>query len=68
MHTCIHIFTRRYLGCDIHTRAHAQGSLWNNVVERVSTPSLPTKSFDFRGFDSSRLLIQRGGNSHIRKI
>ena len=26
----------------------------------------PTKSFDFEGFDSSRLLILRGGNSHVR--
>ena len=25
------------------------------------TPSPPTKSLDFRGFDSSRLLILRGG-------
>ena len=30
------------------------------------TPSPPTKSLDFRGFDSSRLLILRGGNSHVR--
>ena len=32
------------------------------------TPSPPTKSFDFRGFDSSKLLILRGGNSHVRMI
>ena len=32
------------------------------------TPSPPTKSFDFRGFDSSKLLILRGGNSHVRRI
>ena len=32
----------------------------------TATPSPPTKSLDFRGFDSSRLLILRGGNSHIR--
>ena len=32
------------------------------------TPSLPTKSLGFRGFDSSRLLILRGGNSHVRRI
>ena len=31
-----------------------------------STPSPPFKSLDFRGFDSSRLLILRGGNSHVR--
>ena len=32
------------------------------------TPSPPTKSLGFRGFDSSRLLILRGGNSHVRRI
>ena len=31
-------------------------------------PSPPTKSFDFRGFDSSRLLILRGGSSHVRGL
>ena len=31
-----------------------------------STPCPPIKSSDFRGFDSSRLLILRGGNSHVR--
>ena len=30
------------------------------------TPSPPTKSFDVRGFDSSKLLILRGGNSYVR--
>ena len=32
------------------------------------TANLPTKSLDFRGLDSSRLWIQRGGNSHIHRI
>ena len=36
------------------------------VLENTPTPSPPTKSLDFRGFDSSRLSILRGGNSHIR--
>ena len=31
-----------------------------------ATPSPPTKSSGFGGFDSSRLLILRGGNSHVR--
>ena len=31
-----------------------------------STPSPPINIVDFRGFDSSRLLILRGGNSHVR--
>ena len=35
---------------------------------RTSRPSPPTKSFDFEGFDSSKLLILRGGNSHVRRI
>ena len=33
-----------------------------------ATPSPPTKSLGFRGFDSSRLIILRGGNSHVRII
>ena len=32
------------------------------------TPSPPTKSSGFRGFDSSKLLIIKGGNSHVRII
>ena len=39
----------------------------NNIYVR-STPSSPIKSLDFRGFDSSRLLILRGGNSNVRRI
>ena len=35
---------------------------------RLITPSPPTKSFDFRGFDSSKLLMLKGGNSHVRGI
>ena len=32
------------------------------------TPSPPTKSLGFEGFDSSRLLILRGGNSHVCEL
>ena len=32
------------------------------------TPSPPIKSLDFRGFDSSKLLVLRGGNYHIHRI
>ena len=31
----------------------------------ILTPSPPTKSFDFRGFDSSKFLILKGGNSYV---
>ena len=37
-----------------------------NAMRNALTASPPTKSFDFEGFDSSRLLILRGGNSHVR--
>ena len=36
------------------------------TVSPKATPSPPTKSFDFGGFDSSKLLILKGGNSHVR--
>ena len=36
------------------------------LSSRHGSPSPPTKSLGFRGFDSSRLLILGGGNSHIR--
>ena len=35
-------------------------------VRENDTPNPPTKSLDFRGFDSSKLLILRDGNSHVR--
>ena len=40
----------------------------NSLYKLQFTPSPPTKSLDFRGFDSSKLLILRGGNSHVRII
>ena len=36
------------------------------MVVATNTPSPPTESLDFRGFDSSRLLILKVGNSHVR--
>ena len=38
------------------------------LYKHTSTPSPPTKSLDFRGFDSSRLLSLKGGNSRVRGI
>ena len=35
---------------------------------RVDTTNPPTKSLDFRGFDSSKLLILKGGNSHVHQF
>ena len=39
---------------------------WNGCLESMASP--PTKSLGFRGFDSSRLLILKGGNSHVRRV
>ena len=41
-------------------------SVGKNEEQQETTPSPPTKSSGFKGFDSSRLLILRGGNSHVR--
>ena len=38
------------------------------IITITATPSPPTKSSGFRGFDSSRLLILMGGNYHIHII
>ena len=47
--------------------AHA-GAFGFRVFLGRPTPSPPNKSLGFRGFDSSRLLILKGGNSHVRII
>ena len=39
-----------------------------SIIVAVITPSPPTKSLGFGGFDSSKLLIPRGGNSHVHRI
>ena len=36
------------------------------IDKYINTPSPPTKSLGFDGFDSSKLLIIFGGNYHIR--
>ena len=38
------------------------------IIIIITTPNLPTNIVDFRGFDSSTILILRGGNSHIHRI
>ena len=42
--------------------------IYIHIIVRGPTPSPPTKSLCFRGFDSSKLLIPKGGNSHVRII
>ena len=40
--------------------------IFDDLRSSAYTPSPPTKSLGFGGFDSSRLLILKGGNSHVR--
>ena len=48
-------------------RVAAGGAAPRGLLARgLIMPSPPIKSLDFRGFDSSRLLILRVGNSHVR--
>ena len=76
VHTYIYIYIERERGRYRHSRSSRR---WTCPAARRSrrsggnhlsdaTPSPPTKSLDFRGFDSSRLLILRGGNSYVRRI
>ena len=45
----------------IHKR-QTQLTFSQKTQKTIATPSPPIESFDFRGFDSSKLLILRGGN------
>ena len=47
-------------------KSQSKKSTPNFCTASRDTPSPPIKSLDFRGFDSSRLSILRGGNSHVR--
>ena len=49
-----------------HDNDNLLTSIFVDKAKHMASP--PTQSLDFRGFDSSRLLILRGGNSHIHRI
>ena len=55
----IHMSSAQYFAHEWRTSTGGPESL-------QTTPNLPTNIVDFRGLDSSRLLILRGGNSHVR--
>ena len=60
--TCIYV----YMWTCCSSRGDLSWSVRVCASDEEFTPSPPTKSLGFRGFDSSRLLIIRGGNSHVR--
>ena len=77
MYTYIRVHIYIYIYIYIHTYvviviSHIMIKGWLSYEEFTrlagTTPSPPTKSLGFGGFDSSRLLILRGGNSHVRMI
>ena len=72
VYTYLHIFSFRTRSVCFVTRVFCLASLQGCVFFfrdgwhlRPCTPSPPTKSLDFKGFDSSKLLILKGGNYHV---
>ena len=59
-----------YVAGGMHLEASHRATIASVCAVGVAmrTPSPPIESLDFRGFDSSRLLILRGGNSHVGRI
>ena len=58
-------------GAESRQRWTTARTRWTSPPRRMtgtSTPSPPIKNSDFRGFDSSKFLILKGGNSHVRRI
>ena len=56
IYICIYIYIYIYIHTYIHTHIHIY--IYTYIV---CLPNLPTDIVDFRGFDSSTILIERGG-------
>ena len=72
MYVCMYVHIQKYIYIYIYIYTYGSGA-WELVSPRprlsfLRPVHLRTKSFDFRGFDSSRLLILKGGNSRVRVI
>ena len=65
---CIHYLCVSLYGPGAPSSGLLQGFQGFTERPKAVTPSPPTKSSGFGGFDSSRLLILKGGNSHVRFI
>ena len=64
-----YLHAKASFGCGLFLRAVAHDILakgTNHTSNMRDTPSPPTKSSGFGGFDSSKLFILKGGNSHVR--
>ena len=65
----MYIYIYIYVYTDIQPRAAwpaPRQVVGSRRADPRSTPSPPTKSLGFGGFDSSKLLVLKGGNSHAR--
>ena len=65
IHIYIYIYREMYTH-KIHVQCYMTYGTRCSDANTCVTPSPPTKSFDFGGFDSSKLFILRGGNSRVR--
>ena len=65
-HMYIYIYMYTYIYIYMNQGSERRESLAERPTVPAITPSPPIKSLYFRGFDSSRLLILRGGNYHVR--
>ena len=63
--TCMIVITSMVI---MFTSMIAVSIIVNTITTITTTPSPPIQSLDFRGLDSSKLLILRGGNSHVHWI
>ena len=52
----------------LEAKPEATSHVGTRIPTRPPTPSPPIKSLGFEGFDSSRLLILKGGKFHVRLI
>ena len=65
----IYVYIYIYIYICIHRAGSPRGAGGRGTsaagLQSRHTPSPPTKSLGFRGLDSSKLLILKGGNSHV---
>ena len=52
--------------CTINSKYYYEYGYHSSDYTCQASP--PTKCLGFRGFDSSKLLVLKGGNSHVRII
>ena len=67
-YTILYFTIPYYTNIRLASACPVQGPYPGQILSIQATPSPPIKSLGFEGFDSSKLLILKGGNSHVRRI